>query len=91
MFRAVKQSGAPGICTGRCDIDIPSVSVFWFWPYLLLSIGSSTLLVGCLMLRVAWRQQASGGYGLIGALAVLAGLGMLMLCVLIGISAGSGR
>lgn len=66
------------ICTGRCAIDFPSVSVFWFWPYLMLSFGSSVLLVGCLMLRVAWREPGPAPYRLLGGIAILIGLAVLL-------------
>lgn len=73
------------ICTGRCAIDFPSISVFWFWPYLMLSLGSSVLLVGCLMLRVAWREHMPAHYRLLGGIAVLAGLAILLCAGWLGI------
>lgn len=43
----------------------------------MLSFGSSVLLVGCLMLRVAWREPVPAHYRLLGGIAVLLGLAIL--------------
>lgn len=51
----------------------------------MLSFGSSVLLVGCLMLRVAWREPMPMHYRLLGGIAVLLGLAILFCAGWLGI------